>query len=81
MVLEYDSIKCTGYSVEGSGDDEIKYVLVKMTRSDIWKIRDVMRFAAENADEYAFISDCVKMDEILGGVLMEHSRLIDEAEL
>lgn len=81
MVMEYDSIKCTGFSVEGSGDDEIKYVFVRMRRADIMEIRHAMTFAAEQSDNYTFIRDCVRMVEKLGEVLIEHSRLIDEAEL
>lgn len=76
--MAYDSIKCKGYSSEGSGDDVINYVLVRMGRADIMEIRHALTFAAEHSDNYSFIRDCVGMCERLGEVLTEHTRLVNE---
>ena len=76
--MAFDSIKCKGYSSEGSGDDLINYVLVQMGRADIMEIRHALRFAAEQSNSYDFIKDCVGLVERLGEVMTEHARLIDE---
>lgn len=76
--MTYENIICYGWHAEGVEEDCLPDVLVLMSRSDIHDIIRMVQFAAEQSDNFGFISESVKMVDALRRVLTEHRKRCDE---
>jgi len=74
----YESIQCFGFHKEGTDEEYLPDVILKMSRSDITEIQRFVKFAAEQSDQYGFIRDCVGMVERLRQVLIDHRERCEE---
>ena len=77
--MAYNSMICIGYHKEGV-EDETPDVLMRISRSDLYDIERIVKFACSESDNFGFIQNCVYLVDRIRWVLDDHWEQIDDEE-
>lgn len=79
MNCYYDSMKCTGFCGPADGET-LPDVILHCDRSVLVDIRNQIKFAVQQADNFGFIRDGVYLYDALDRVLKEHLEIVNSPD-